>query len=167
MLSEIEPYLWKEGKVYPKDKAALDQLVHDGEVYFGMSYASTRSANLISSGMYPPTVKTFVFEEGTISNTHYVCIPFNAKSKAAAMVLANLILDPATQFEKMKPAVWGDQPIVDINRLPEEWREKFDNFPRHPSTLSRDELTAHQVPELQSSWVLNIEEGWLQYHHQR
>lgn len=138
LLKEIEPYLWREGKVFPKGKAELDQLVHDGEVYFGMSYASTRSAHLITTGVYPPTMKTFVFDEGTISNTHYVCIPFNAKSKAGAMVLANLILDPATQFEKMKPSVWGDQPILDITRLPEKWRAKFENFPRHPFPFKQE-----------------------------
>jgi ABC-type uncharacterized transport system YnjBCD substrate-binding protein len=83
-------------------------------------------------------------------------ISSNAKSKAGAMVLANLILDPATQFEKMKPTVWGDQPILDTTKLPKKWRAKFESFPRHPSTLSREELTAHQLPELQSSWVLHI-----------
>ncbi len=160
ILNEIKPNLWKQGKVYPKSKEDLDQLVKRGEVYFGMGYAPIRSAHLITIGVYPETMKTFVFNEGTIGNTHYVAIPFNAKSKAGAMVLANLILDPATQYNKMRPDVWGDQTIMDITKLPEDWRRKFENFPRHPSTLSREDLGSHQLPELQSSWLLHIEEGW-------
>lgn len=163
VLNEIKPYLWKKGRVYPAGKEALDQLVKNKEVYFGMSYACLRAAHLIKTNVYPETMKTFVFDEGTISNTHYLAIPFNAENKAGAMVLANLILDPATQFEKMKPEVWGDQPILDINRLPETWKHKFESFPRHPSLLSSKELFSHQNPELQSSWLLHLEEGWDQH----
>ena len=123
LLREIEPYLWKKGRVFPKNSVDLDKLVQKGEVYFGMGYALNRSARLIAEGIYPKTMKTLIFKEGTIGNTHYVAIPFNASSKAGAMILANLILDPISQLEKMKPTVWGDQTIIDINRLPKDLKK--------------------------------------------
>ncbi len=161
LLKEIKPFLWKQGKEFPKDEGEIDKLVQKGDIYFGMGYGAFRSEGLIKKGIYPKTIKTLVFDEGTIGNTHYVTIPFNSKSKAGAMVLANLILEPSSQYEKMKPEVWGDQPILDSKKLPKAWKQKFKKFFNHPSTLSREELSSHQLPELQASWLLYIEDDWI------
>jgi putative spermidine/putrescine transport system substrate-binding protein len=97
-----------------------------------------------------------------IGNTHYLAISFNAANKAAAMVLANLVLDPALQIEKAKPSVWGDLPVVSIDRLPAEWQEAFSSLPRPPSVLPAEELQRARLPELQSTWLEEIERGWIE-----
>ena len=42
----------------------------------------------------PETAKAFFFDENMIGGFSFVAIPFNAPSKAAALVLADLILRP-------------------------------------------------------------------------
>ncbi|MEE9308335.1 MAG: ABC transporter substrate-binding protein [Spirochaetia bacterium] len=160
LLNELEPYLWREGNTYPETHTLLQDLFANGEVYFDVTYNPSEAASLVSQGRYPESARTFVFDSGTIGNTHYVAISYNSSSKAAAMVLANLLLDPATQYEKSRPEVWGDLTVLSVGSLPRQWREKFGAVPRPPSVLSPDELSSHKIPELQATWLEAIERGW-------
>jgi putative spermidine/putrescine transport system substrate-binding protein len=160
LLNDLEPYLWREGKTYPETHTKLQDLLANGEVYFDVSYNPTEAASLVSQGRYPGSVRTYVFDSGTIGNTHYVAISYNSSAKAAAMVLANLLLDPATQYEKSRPDVWGDLTVLDVGKLPQEWQQKFMSLPRPPSVLPPDVLSSHKIPELQATWLEAIEKGW-------
>jgi putative spermidine/putrescine transport system substrate-binding protein len=161
LLNELEPYLWREGRTYPESGTQLQQLFANREVDFDMSYNPGSAANLVSQGRYPETTRTFVFDEGTIGNTHFVAIPFNSPHKPAAMVLANLLLDPAAQLEKARAEVWGDMPVVQMTRIPGRWQEAFDALPRPESVLPAATLQTHRLPELQSTWLEAIEAGWI------
>jgi putative spermidine/putrescine transport system substrate-binding protein len=161
LLNELEPFLWRGGSTYPETLTQQQQMFANSEVDFVMGYNPAGAANLVSQGRYPQSTRTFVFDEGTIGNTHYVAIPFNASHKAAALVAANLLLDPAAQYEKAKPEVWGDLPVVAVDLIPEEWRSAFASLPRPPSVLPPEELQAHRAPELQSQWLQAIEQGWI------
>ncbi len=161
ILNGIEPYLWRKGKTYPENHQKLQGLFSNGAVYFDMDYNPNTAANLVAHGRYPESVRTFVFDSGTIGNTHYVAISFNSGAKAGAMVLANLLLDPAAQFEKAKPEVWGDLTTLDISRLSAEWQEKFNRLPRPLSVLPAGLLSSHKIPELQAEWLEAIEKGWV------
>ena len=162
ILNGIEPSLWREGDTYPENATALEDLFANGEVYFDMAYNPAEAANLVAQGRYPESTRTFVFEEGTIGNTHFVAIPYNSPHKAAALVAANLILDPAAQLEKSRPAVWGDLTVLTIPRLAEEWQLRFENLDRAPSVLSPEVLNRHKIPELQADWLQAIETGWIE-----
>ena len=160
LLNEIKPYLWRQGRTYPETQTQLRTLFANGEVWFDMSYNPVDAALKINEGMYPPTVRTFVFESGTIANTHYVAIPFNASAKAGAMVLANLMLDPEAQYEKARPEVWGDAPAMNLTKLHPRWQRAFAELPRHEAMLSPEELNRKQLPELQADWLAAVEDGW-------
>jgi len=160
LLNDLEPYLWREGDTYPETHTKMQDLFANGEVYFDVTYNPSEAASLVAQGRYPESARTFVFDSGTIGNTHYVAISYNSSGKAAAMVLANLLLDPATQYEKSRPEVWGDLTVLSVGSLPTEWQEKFQGLPRPPSVLSPDELSNHKVPELRAAWLEAIEKGW-------
>ena len=81
VLRELAPSLWRDGETYPENPERLSQLFADGEVDFAISYHPAEASKKISDGLYPESVRTFVFEEGTISNTHFVAIPFKAEHK--------------------------------------------------------------------------------------
>ncbi len=161
LLNEIEPFLWREGE-YPESDARMKELLANGEVHFDMDYNPGSAGNLIEDGVYPDTVRTFVFETGTLANTHFVGIPYNSPNKAAAMVLANVLLSPDAQLQKADPAIWGDLPVLNPALLSEEDAAAFDALPRHPATLSTAELAAARLPELQAPWVEAIEQGWIE-----
>ncbi len=160
LLNDLEPYLWRQGRTYPESHTKLQDLFANGEVYFDVSYNPSAVASMIAQGRYPETARTYVFDSGTIGNTHYVAISFNSANKAAGMVLANLLLDPATQYEKSKSEVWGDLTVLTPSRLPEQWRDKFSQLPRPPAVLPPEVLSSHRIPELQASWLEAIEKGW-------
>jgi putative spermidine/putrescine transport system substrate-binding protein len=105
-------------------------------------------------------VRTFVFDEGTIANTHFVAIPFNAADKQGAMVLANFLISPEAQFKKADQTVWGDFPVIDPGRLDGQWQSRFDQLPRGIATLSNEELQRHQLPEPPSEILIRLEKGW-------
>lgn len=160
LLNEIEPFLWREGQTYPESHAQQDDLFANGEVWFNMAYNPAEASSKIESGKFSETTRTFVFESGTLANTHYVAIPVNSPHKAAAMVLADFLLSPEAQYSKADTANWGDRPAVDVNLLPAEWQTKFNELPRGIATLSDAELAAQRLPELQASWRVAAEKAW-------
>ena len=160
VLRELAPFLWRQGQTYPESPVRLNTLFADGEVDFSFSYHPAEASRSITEGLFPDTVRTYVFEEGTIANTHFVAIPFNAADTAGAMVTANFLLSPEAQLKKADPGVWGDFPVIDPARLPAEWQARFAARPRGMATLSDAELQSRQLPEPPSEILIELEQGW-------
>ena len=160
LLRNLEPYLWREGKTYPENPERLSQLFADREVDFTISYHPAEASKKIHDGLYPDSVRTMVFKEGTIANTHFLAIPFNAADKEGAMVVADFLLSPEAQLKKADPEIWGDFPAIDITRLDDGWQERFRKLPRGVATLSGDVLQRHQLPEPPSEILIRLEKGW-------
>jgi putative spermidine/putrescine transport system substrate-binding protein len=159
-LLELKPFLWRKGSTYPESPVRMNTLFADGIIDFSFSYNQGEASRNIIDGLFPETVRTYVFEEGTISNTHFVAIPYNAKDKAAAMVVANYLLSPEAQLEKANSQVWGDFSALKPDRLPREWQEKYRDLPRGKATLSDSQLQSHQLPEPPSKILIHLEKGW-------
>ena len=159
-LKALAPSLWQKGQTYPENPIRLAHLLADGEVDFALSYHPAEASKMIQDGLYPDTVRTFVFDEGTIANTHFVAIPFNSADKEGAMVVANFLLSPEAQLKKADPGVWGDFPALDTSRLDEAWQAKFESLPRGVATLSNAVLQSHQLPEPPSKILIELEKGW-------
>ncbi|MCG8615548.1 MAG: ABC transporter substrate-binding protein [Desulfobacterales bacterium] len=162
-LNDVEPYLWQKGRTYPKDSATLDTLFSRGEVVFGMSYQPSHAQGKIIEGSYPDTARTFVLKDGAIFNTHFTAIPFNAPNKAGGMVLANLLISPDIQLSKYRPDNWGDFTALDIARLSEADQKRFRDVDLGPATLGSDVLGEVAVPEIPSSYLEALEQGWKEH----
>jgi putative spermidine/putrescine transport system substrate-binding protein len=159
-LNQLEPNLWRQGQTYPESHARQQDLFANGEVYFDMAYNPAEASSLVESGKFPETTRTFVFDSGTIANTHYVAIPYNSPHKAGAMVVANFLLSPEAQHRKADAANWGDFPAIEVSRLPEPWPAQFAALPRGVATLPDEVLAAKRLPELPSEWRVAAEKAW-------
>jgi putative thiamine transport system substrate-binding protein len=159
-LEAARPHLWRRGETYPANGPALHQLLDDGEVDFSMAFNPAEASAAIAGGRLPATVRTFIPEAGTIGNTHFVAIPFNAAHQAGAMVVADFLLSPEAQAKKQDPQGWGDGTVLDVGALPEADRARFEALPRGVATLAPDELTP-VLPEPHPSWMTEIEAEWL------
>jgi putative thiamine transport system substrate-binding protein len=159
-LEAVEPHLWHQGESYPASGPALHQLLDDGEVDFSMAFNPAEASAAIEAGRLPETVRTFILANGTIGNTHFVAIPFNAAHKAGAMVVANFLMSPEAQAKKQDPTVWGDFTVLDVAGLEAADRERFERLPRGIATLPPEALTPVR-PEPHPSWMTEIEAEWL------
>ncbi|MBW1635757.1 MAG: ABC transporter substrate-binding protein, partial [Deltaproteobacteria bacterium] len=124
-LLELKPFLWQKGATYPESPVRMNTLFADGVIDFSFSYHQGEASRNILDGLFPDTVRTYVFDGGTIGNTHFVAIPFNAGDKAAAMVTANYLLSPEAQLAKADPETWGDFPVIKPELLPKKWQQQF------------------------------------------
>jgi putative thiamine transport system substrate-binding protein len=138
----------------------LHQLLDDGEVDLSMAFNPAEASAAISAGRLPETVRSFILEAGTIGNTHFVAIPFNAAHAAGAMVVADFLMSPEAQAEKQDPRVWGDGTVLDLAALPPDDRARFDALPLGVATLPPEALTPVR-PEPHPSWMEAIEAEWL------
>ena len=162
LLNEMEPSLWRAGRTYPSGSPALTQLFANQEVDFTITYEPSSIGLNVMNGTFSENTSSYALDDGTIGNVHYVAIPFNSPNKAAAMVLANFLIDPAAQFEKAKPDVWGVTTALDLSRVPAQWADRFAALPRHQAVVSVAELAKRSLPELSGGWLTAIEKGWLE-----
>lgn len=159
-LNELKPYLWQEGKSYPKSSAELDTLFARGEVGLNMSYHPLHAQSKILDKSYPDTVRTFAMKEGSIFNLHFTAIPANAPNKAGAMLVANFLLSPEAQLSKFEPTNWGDFPAIEVLTLTPEQQAAFRNVDLGEATLPVVELSKLAVPEIPAEYLEALEKGW-------
>ncbi len=162
ILNEIEPFLWREGLTYPTSIIQLNELFANGEVAMTFNYDPAQFGIAVDAGTYPDTTRSFGLTDGTLGNTNYTLIPFNAPNKSAAMVAENLLLSGEAQLEKAKTEVWGASPAIDVSRTSEDTQAGFVEIVGHPSVVPAAELAKAALPELQADWLTAIEKGWLE-----
>ncbi len=154
-LSELEPYLWREGETYPKSIGELNKLFNDGEIDFSVTLAGGGIHSAITSGQLPETAKVYCMDT-SIADTNYVAIPYNSSAKAAAMVLANIILTPEMQAKNLE--LTGNAPAINYNNL-----TAVENIYRAmPSGtyIPPDELERTRKPEVSGYLNIFINELW-------
>lgn len=164
-LNEIKPYLWKEGKTYPKDSAQLDGLYQDGEVYIAMDYNANKALSKVMDKSWSKSTETFVWEKGTPFNTHYLAIAANSPHVENAMKLIDAALSPEMQISKANLSGWGDLPVLEYDKLSKEEQAKLDAAltpadEYKDSILTYDELSSHKQPEVKADLVTVIEKVW-------
>nr|WP_314142316.1 ABC transporter substrate-binding protein [Buttiauxella noackiae] len=155
-LDKLHPLLWREGKTFPSTPARMDRMLADGELLLSVTFNPAHVDNLIDRKQLPKTAQAFGFEQGMLGNVHFVTIPANARSQAAAQVLANFLMSPQAQIRKATPAVWGDATVLDSATLPAPLNEQLDaQKPAHLQAVP-------YLPEPHAAWVNALEKEWLQ-----
>jgi len=159
-LNDIEADLWRGGETYPATASVMDNLIANQEIAFHMAYGPNHAATNILEGIYPDTIRTFVFDTGTISNNNFVAIPFNAPNAAGAMVVANYMLSEEYQAEMTNPESWGWLSPISPVVYSEEFQATVGAYERPESVLAPEVLNAAALPEPSAAWVTAMEAGW-------
>lgn len=156
-LDALHPHLWRGARQFPANAAALRQMMADGELMLALTFNPNEAANEIAARRLPDTVYSYQHSGGTIGNTHFLAIPFNAKAREGAQVVANFLLSPLAQARKADIAQWGDPTVLALDRLPPSDRARFS-----ASALpGQVEQTMPAIPEPHGSWVDPLEKEWL------
>lgn len=157
VLDQLHPHLWRAGRQFPQNAEAMRQMLADGELYFAMTFNPNDAANEIAAKRLAASVISYQFSSGTIGNTHFVAIPFNASAKEGAQVFANFLLSAEGQARKADIAVWGDPTVLALDKLTSAERAAFATSPL-PGQV---EKFAPAIPEPHGSWVEALEKEWL------
>ena len=158
-LDALNPLLWRGGKAFPQNYPAMKQLLADGEVDIIFAFNPGEASSAIASGELPDTVRPFVFPAGTLANTHFVAIPYNAAAKAGALVLADFLMSPEAQARKQDPNVWGDPTVLAVSKLSPDDQKRFRKLELGIGTPKPEEL-GPAIDEPHPSWMERLEVEW-------
>ncbi len=159
LLDELHPLMWRQARTFPKNHVAMRQLMADKELDIIFAFNPSFASNAIANNELPPTVRSFVFSGGTLGNSHFVAIPYNATAKAGSLVLANFLQSPEAQARKQDPNIWGDPTILSMDKLNTDDKASFDKLELGIATLKPGEL-GPMLPEPHPSWMNRIEKEW-------
>lgn len=158
-LDDLHVVAWQQGRAFPRDAQQMMQMLDDGELLISLTFNPYDVANAIATGQLAETVKPYVHASGTIANTHFVAIPFNANAPAAAQVVANFLMSPEAQARKADIHVWGDPTVLSMAALSSEQRDLFASATSGPGLLTAEDLANVRL-EPHASWVSYLEQQW-------
>lgn len=158
-LDKLHPLLWRQGRTFPVNHLALTPLLDDGEILLSMTFNPGYASSAIASGELAESIRTYIHEGGTLSNSHFLAIPYNSDAKEAAQVFANFLMSPEAQARKANSDIWGDPTVLSMSRLNQDDRKKFEYLPLGKATLSGGDLDK-TLPEPHNSWVDALETDW-------
>ncbi len=156
---QLRPTLWRRGTQFPDNGSAQRQLLNDGEIDITLSFSPAEAAVSVLGGQLPNTVRTFTLRKGTIGNTSFVAIPYNAAHKEGALMLANFLLEPATQARAQDIQSMGSVNVLDLARLPPADRALFDKL-TPSAALPTPEQLGKPLLEPHASWMTRISAEW-------
>jgi putative thiamine transport system substrate-binding protein len=156
---QLKPTLWRQGRQFPDNGSAQRQLLNDGEIDITISFNLAEAAASVGAGLLPETVRSFTFSKGTIGNTSFVAIPYNAAHKDGALVVANFLIDPEAQARAQDIRYLGNLNVLDLSKLPAAAQALFDHLFRSAALPTAAELGAPLL-EPHASWMTRIEAEW-------
>lgn len=162
-LDALHPHLWRQGKDMPGQNVQLQQMMYQGEVAMALSIQPSEAVREIAARRLPATSLSFQLREGTLAQAHCVGIPINARSKAAALCLANFLISPEAQGRKSDPADWGDLTVLNTSALNEAQRRRFGGISSNGALAS----SAPAVPLPHGGWSDGLEQAWTQRYASR
>ena len=155
----LRPLLWRKGQQFPENGAAQRQLLNDGEIDITLSFTPAEAAVSVLSGKLPESARSFTLSKGSIGNTSFVAIPYNSRAKEGAMLLANFLLEPATQARAQDIKQIGSVNVLDAAKLSPAQRALFDALTPHPALPSTADLGKPQL-EPHASWMTRLTAEW-------
>ncbi len=156
---QLRPLLWRQGRQFAANGSAQRQLLNDGEIDITISFDPYEAAVAADAGLLPASARTFTFSKGTIGNTSFVAIPYNARHKEGALVLANFLIEPATQARAQDIRQSGNLTVLDLGTLPPADRALFDQITPHPALVTPAELGTPLL-EPHADWMTRLAAEW-------
>ena len=157
-LDRAHASMWRSGRLFPRSGPAQRELLASGELDWMMSYNPAEASRAIRQRELHATIGALHLRGSALANSHFLAIPFNAKSKAGAMLVANFLISPEAQARKSDEDYWGDPTVLDRDRLADNDRALFQALTRGAATPPpADRL----LPEPHPSWTTGLESAWL------
>ena len=157
-VNEINPYLWSKGKRYPKNNMEMMKMLANREIFISLSFNPNEASAQIINGNLRENTGTFIFNNGTIANTHYLAIPKYSNNIEGSLIVINELLNPKYQALKMNPNIWGDPTVLDFKKLNKDQLSLF-KFDYQNNNLDNN---VKKMLEPHISWTEVIEKYWIE-----
>lgn len=144
-LDQLHPVAWKQGKQFPSGSPQTIQLLDDRQLLMAITFNPNAANAAIENGKLPETAQAYAFDQGALSNIHFLAIPWNATAKAGAKVAINFLLSPEAQMRKADTRIWGDPSVLKEEALP---------------TGERGFALFKPISEPHPSWQIALEQEW-------
>ncbi|MGY8856271.1 MAG: ABC transporter substrate-binding protein [Pseudomonadales bacterium] len=158
-LDSFHPTLWRNGEQFVQTGAQMRRLVDDTELSLAFTFSAPEVPAAVQRYDLPQSIRSYAMSDGSLSNTHFVAIPYNASHPQAAQLVANFLMSPEAQAKKQTPSVWGDKSVLVQSTLSPAQQALFKTKQPHPSALPFDSVK-RTVSEPHPSWVEAIQQGW-------
>ncbi len=158
-LDNFHPTLWRNGEQFVQTGAQMRRLVDDTELSLAFTFSAPEVPAAVQRYDLPQSIRSYAMSDGSLSNTHFVAIPYNASHSQAAQLVANFLMSPEAQAKKQTPSVWGDKSVLVQSTLSPAQQALFKTKQPHPSALPFDSVK-RTVSEPHPSWVEAIQQGW-------
>ncbi len=158
-LNKLHPTLWRDGSHFMQSGAQMRRLVGDTELSIAFTFSAPEVPAAVKRYDLPKSIRSYAMQDGSLSNTHFVAIPYNASHAQSAQLVANFLLSPEAQAHKQKPSVWGDKSVLIQSTLSQEQQALFKTVEPHPSALPLNSIK-RTLSEPHPSWVNAIMQGW-------
>jgi len=158
-LDDFHPTLWRNGEQFVQTGAQMRRLVDDTELSLAFTFSAPEVPAAVQRYDLPQSIRSYAMSDGSLSNTHFVAIPYNASHPQAAQLVANFLMSPEAQAKKQTPSVWGDKSVLVQSTLSPAQQALFKTKQPHPSALPFDSVK-RTVSEPHPSWVEAIQQGW-------
>jgi putative thiamine transport system substrate-binding protein len=158
-LNTLHPSLWREGTHFMQNGAHMHRLLDDTELSLAFTFSAAEVPAAVQRFDLPQSIRSYAMADGSLSNTHFLAIPYNASHPHSAQQVANFLLSPHAQAHKQKAQVWGDTTVLIQSMLSAEQQALFQTAQPHPSALPVDSIQ-QTLSEPHPSWVNAITQGW-------
>ncbi|WP_350602786.1 ABC transporter substrate-binding protein [Pseudoalteromonas sp. SMN1298-MNA-CIBAN-0114] len=158
-LDKLHPTLWRAGTHFMQSGAQMRRLVDDTELSLAFTFSAPEVPAAVKRYDLPNSIRSYAMSDGSLSNTHFVAIPYNASHQQSAQLVANFLLSPQAQAQKQKAHIWGDKSVLIQSTLTPDQQALFKTAKPHPSALPLNSIK-RTLSEPHPSWVNAIMQGW-------
>lgn len=162
-INENKKYFWREGTTFPKEQSKMDQMYASGEIKLLYGFSEGGVEDKVSQGLYPKTTIAYPWTNGTIRNTNYLGISYNTSNLPGALVTINHMISPEAQLVKADPKGMDANTVLDLEKLPLEWKEKFEKQTVREYGVSLKELDASAIQEPDPRYMLRLFDDFRTY----
>lgn len=159
-LDELHPYLWRSGRHFVSSGATLRRLMGDTELSLAFTFSAPEVPASVARYDLPQSIRSYAMADGSLSNIHFVAIPYNAAHQTSAKLVANFMLSIKAQAKKQKAKVWGDRTVLDLSLLTPAQQALFKPAKPHVSALPINSKSP-ALSEPHPSWSNVLTQQWL------
>nr|WKN38000.1 ABC transporter substrate-binding protein [Tunicatimonas sp. TK19036] len=159
-INRNKQYFWKEGTTFPKEHTKMDQMFASGELSLSFGFGEGGIEEKVRQGLFPKTTRAYAWDNGTILNANYLGIPYNSANRAGAMTVINFLISPEAQFRKAHVDGMNSNTVLEADRLPDEWQQKFEAAPKRMYAPEMETLSQKAIQEPAPEYMIRLYEDF-------